>query len=61
MFSDEEGEQAGYQAGTQIGRDMLLEEQIRKNLKKGKSVIVIAEELEETPELVRSLIEKMNL
>ena len=50
----------GYEEGQQVGRDRLLEEQIRKKLKKGKRAEVIAEELEEDILTIQTIMEKMN-
>lgn len=48
----EEGEQAGYSKG----RSSLLEEQIQKKLKRGKSIQEIAEELEEEAGVIEAII-----
>ena len=43
------------------GEENKLLEQIRKKLKKGKNISTIADEVEETEEVVNRLIEKHNL
>ena len=46
-----------YQDGYEDGRSAHLEEQVRKKLEKGKSLEVIAEELEEEIETIRKIVE----
>lgn len=43
------------------GEKSILKKQIIKKLAKGKSLPVIAEELEETPDAIQALIERENL
>ena len=45
--------------GHSAGREEMLITQIRKKLAKGKSVEVIADELEESEERIRELIDKI--
>lgn len=51
--------EAGRQDGIEIGRQVLLERQIKKKLEKGKSVEQIADELEESIEVVQKIIYKL--
>ena len=55
----EEGMQKGIEQGIEKGIEQKLETQIRKKLAKGKSVEVIAEELEEDPETVKGILLKL--
>jgi len=54
-----EGYEDGLEEGMQKGIEQKLETQIRKKLAKGKSVEVIAEELEEDPETVKGILLKL--
>ena len=49
----------GHSAGMEEGQAQKLITQIRKKLEKGKSVEVIADELEEPEESIRELIDKI--
>ena len=51
--------EAGRQDGIEIGKQVLLERQIKKKLEKGKSVEQIADELEESIEVVQKIINKL--
>ena len=53
-----EGHRSGVAEGVLLGEEQLLWNQIRKKMEKGKSLTEIAEELEETEEHIRVLIEK---
>ncbi len=53
-----EGHRSGVAEGVLLGEKQLLWNQIRKKMEKGKSLTEIAEELEETEEHIRVLIEK---
>lgn len=55
----EEGEQIGYSKGEQAGRDALLEEQVWKKLERGKTIEVIAEELEQEIAVVKQVVERI--
>lgn len=59
----QEGEKAGYQegekAGFQKGEETKLKEQLRKKLSKGKTVEMIADELEEEPDIIHRLMEEL--
>ena len=55
----EEGMQKGIEQGIEKGIEQKLETQIRKKLAKGKSVEVIAEDLEEDPETVKGILLKL--
>ena len=52
----EDGIEKGIETGTIRGMKEKLVELIRKKVKKGKSILEIAEELEETPEEVEKII-----
>ena len=45
--------------GERIGKEEKLSEQIRKKIQKGKPLDQIADELEEVPETIRPLYEKI--
>ena len=49
----------GERIGKEIGKEEKLSEQIRKKIKKGKPLDQIADELEEVPETIRPLYEKI--
>lgn len=49
----------GERIGTEIGKEEKLSEQIRKKIQKGKPLDQIADELEEVPETIRPLYEKI--
>jgi len=49
----------GYEDGEQAGRSELLTELVRKKIARGKSVEVIAEELEEELAVIREIVEKL--
>ena len=51
--------EAAWEDGVEDGREQLLQEQIRKKLAKGKSITEIADALEETEDMIRHQIEKM--
>ena len=55
----EQGIEQGIEKGIEKGIEQKLETQIRKKLAKGKSVEVIAEELEEDPEKVKGILLKL--
>ena len=55
----EKGIEQGIEQGLEQGIEQKLETQIRKKLAKGKSVEVIAEELEEDPETVKGILLKL--
>lgn len=55
----EDGERIGKEIGTEIGKEEKLSEQIRKKIQKGKPLDQIADELEEVPETIRPLYEKI--
>ena len=55
----EQGIVQGIEQGIEKGIEQKLETQIRKKLAKGKSVEVIAEELEEDPETVKGILLKL--
>ena len=57
--SYEDGMEAGIQRGIQQGKDSILLEMIEKKLEKGKSIEVIAKELEETEEIIRKYMKKL--
>lgn len=50
--------EAGVEAGIELGERSLLENQIRKKLKKGKSIEQIADELEEAVTTIQRIIEE---
>ena len=52
----EDAMQEGFEEGEQFGRKRQLSELIEKKLLKGKTVIQIAEDLEEKPEVIEALI-----
>lgn len=54
-----EARQEGKREGVEIGKQEILRNQISKKLQKGKTVKEIAEELEETPEVVERLIKEL--
>ena len=54
-----EGEAKGKAAGFTEGERNKLSEQIQKKLRKGKTVAQIADELEESPEVIEELLEKI--
>ena len=54
-----EAEEAGRLEGRKEGEQEKLYQQIEKKLRKNKSLAQIAEELEETPEMIRALYEQM--
>ena len=54
------GLEEGVEKGIARGEEQMLMTQIRKKLSKGKNASVIAEELEETEERVRKLIDKID-
>ena len=54
-----EGEAKGKAAGFTEGERNKLSEQIQKKLRKGKTVEQIADELEESPEVIEELLEKI--
>ena len=49
----------GERIGKEIGKEEKLSEQIRKKIQKGKALDQIADELEEVPETIRPLYEKI--
>lgn len=49
----------GERIGKEIGKEEKLSEQIRKKIQKGKPLDQIADELEEVPETIRPLYEKI--
>ena len=53
------GKEIGKQIGKEIGKEEKLSEQIRKKIQKGKPLDQIADELEEVPETIRPLYEKI--
>ena len=55
----EEGIALGKEEGITLGRDQQLTEQIRRKLIRGQNAEQIAEALEETPERIRELIQKI--
>lgn len=55
----EDGERLGKEIGKEIGKEEKLSEQIRKKIQKGKPLDQIADELEEVPETIRPLYEKI--
>lgn len=55
----EDGERIGKEIGKEIGTEEKLSEQIRKKIQKGKPLDQIADELEEVPETIRPLYEKI--
>ena len=50
--------EAGAEAGIELGERSLLENQIRKKLKKGKPIEQIADELEEAVTTIQRIIEE---
>ena len=50
--------EAGVEAGIELGERSLLENQIRKKLKKGKPIEKIADELEEAVTTIQRIIEE---
>ena len=50
--------EAGVEAGIELGERSLLENQIRKKLKKGKPIEQIADELEEAVTTIKRIIEE---
>lgn len=58
-YEREEGREEGRIEGREEGAKAKLQEQIRKKLEKGKSVEKIADELEESTEIVEKFIEEM--
>ena len=50
--------EAGVEAGIELGERSLLKNQIRKKLKKGKSIEQIADELEEAVTTIQRIIEE---
>lgn len=61
MEGIEEGREEGRKEGRKEGREETLAEKIIVKLKKGKSIFTIVDEIEETEEYVRELIDKYNL
>ena len=55
----QEGMQEGIQEGRQEGQQEKLEELIKRKLKKGKSIDVIAEELEESQEVIAGMVKTL--
>ena len=55
----EAGEKVGREAGIESGRKELLKQQVQKKLSKGKSLEVIADELEEEPATIQRIIEEI--
>ena len=55
----QEGIQEGIQEGRQEGQQEKLEELIKRKLKKGKSIDVIAEELEESREVIAGIVKML--
>ena len=53
------GKEIGEEIGKEIGKEEKLSEQIRKKIQKGKPLDQIADELEEVPETIRPLYEKI--
>lgn len=53
------GRQEGIQEGIQEGQQEKLEELIKRKLKKGKSIDVIAEELEESREVIAGIVKTL--
>lgn len=51
--------EAGVEAGIELGERSLLKNQIRKKLKKGKSIEQIADELEEAVTTIQRIIEEI--
>ena len=56
----EESYEDGYQDGEIVGEKKLLCSQIQKKLSKGKSIPEIADELEESVEVIAALIEELS-
>ena len=54
------GKQEGREEGIELGEEKKLRDLVEKKLKKNKSVIIIAEELEEDVETIRNLIRKIS-
>lgn len=52
----EEGIKEGMEIGWGKGREDMLREQVQKKLSKGKSISVIAEELEEEPQIIEQIV-----
>ena len=59
LLERQEGREEGLQLGRKEGLQLQLQNQIKKKLLKGQSVEQIAEALEETPERIQQLIDKM--
>lgn len=55
----QEGRQEGIQEGRQEGQQEKVEELIKRKLKKGKSIDVIAEELEESQEVIAGMVKTL--
>ena len=55
----EDGDRIGKEIGKEIVKEEKLSEQIRKKIQKGKPLDQIADELEEVPETIRPLYEKI--
>lgn len=53
------GRQEGIQEGIQEGQQEKVEELIKRKLKKGKSIDVIAEELEESREVIAGIVKTL--
>lgn len=60
LLERQEGREEGLQLGRKEGLQLQLQNQIKKKLLKGQSVEQIAEALEETPERIQQLIDKMS-
>lgn len=56
----EEGIKEGMEIGFGRGREEMLREKVEKKLSKGKSLSVIAEELEEEPHIIEQIVSDLN-
>ena len=54
-----EGRREGLEEGREEGRKSVLQELIKKKMARGKSVELIAQELEESPEVIQKMIDEM--
>ena len=59
LYDDEMKMEERYEAGLVQGADNKLKNQIQKKLAKGKSLSQIAEECEESEDVIRTLIAEM--
>ena len=57
----EAGEKAGWEAGEKAGRADHLKELIQKKLARGKTILEIADALEEEEDTIRQLVEEMKM